>query len=263
MSRALLLLCACLLVLGETRPGFAQDALGEGWIITLGLQTAAAPSFAGTNNSGLALTPSFDIRREGEPATFGAPDDNFSITLFEFAGLSVGPAANLRSSRSDNVLYGLPGYGQTAEIGGFAEFWPLDKAIRVRAELLQGIGAGDGLTGKLGVDWVHGAGNFTFSMGTRLEFADKASMTTMYGVSPVTSLVNPTLSAFSPSGGLTTSGLVGSVSYALPDHWTTTFFGGYYRAVGQAADSPVTRSLDGINQFTLGLGLEREFTFHN
>ncbi|GGF50559.1 hypothetical protein GCM10007301_07430 [Azorhizobium oxalatiphilum] len=258
MLRPLLLAFALFLL--ADGPSFAQEALGEGWIITIGLQTAVAPSFPGAKQTSLDFSPSFDIRRAGEPATFGAPDDDFSIPLFEFGGISIGPTASLRASRSDNVLYGLPGYGSSAEFGAFAEFWPLDKAIRVRAELRQGVSAGDGLTGKLGVDWVHEAGSFTYSLGTRLDFADRTSMNTMFGVSPVTSLVNPSLSAFAPAGGLTTSGLVGSLAYALPDHWTTTLFGGYYRLAGDAADSPVTRSLGGTNQFTLGIGLEREFS---
>ncbi|WP_051356538.1 MipA/OmpV family protein [Azorhizobium doebereinerae] len=249
---ALALAAACGLA---AAPAAAEDT---GWILSLGLQTSVAPSFPGSRNSDPTLMPTFDIRRADEPATFGAPDDDLSITLLTLGGISVGPLAAIRASRPNWVLPGLPGYSSTLEVGGFAEFWPLDKAIRARAELRHGVNGGDGFTGTLGLDWVTASGPFTFGIGPRLQFADATSMQTAFGVSAFTSAMNPALQPYTPGGGASSAGLAGSVAYDTGHDWTTTFFAGYDRLVGAAAASPITKRLDGANQFTIGIGLERQ-----
>ncbi|TDT94666.1 outer membrane scaffolding protein for murein synthesis (MipA/OmpV family) [Azorhizobium sp. AG788] len=258
LSRALL---GGLLLAAAGAPALAEDPASGGWIVTLGMQTSYGPSYPGARNTDIGFMPSFDIRDAGEPATFGAPDDDLSITLFKLGGISMGPTFSLRGSRPNNALFGLPGYSTAPQFGVFAEFWPLDKAIRLRGEIRQGVKEDDGITGTLGLDWVTYAGPLTFGIGPRLQFADSSAMQTAFGVTPLTTFINPTLTPYTPGAGVTSTGLAGSVAFSPAQSWTTTLFGGYDRLVGAAAASPVTKRLDGVNQMTFGVSLEREFSF--
>lgn len=238
-------------------PARAEDASANSWILTLGVQTTYGPSYPGTRHMDVGAMPTFDIRASDEPATFSAPDDSLSITLFRLGGIAIGPTAGLGVSRPNNALPGLPGYSAAPELGMFAEFWPLDNAIRLRGEVRRGVKEDDGFTGTMGMDWVTYNGPFTFGIGPRVQFADRTAMQTAFGVSTLTNQINPTLSTYAPGAGPTSAGLAGSVAFSPTNEWTTTVFGGYDRLVGGAATSPVTKQLNGTNQVTFGLSFER------
>ncbi|MFG1397083.1 MipA/OmpV family protein [Roseixanthobacter pseudopolyaromaticivorans] len=259
----LLVLLALAVAVGRPPEAHAGDgeAAGAGWIVSIGGTLASAPSFPGTSKVGPTFMPSFDIRRADEPATFSAPDDDFSVSMLSFGGLSLGPLASLRDSRPSGALRGLPGYSSAIELGGFAEFWPIDHVIRTRVELRQGVNGGDGLTGTLAMDFVHTMDKFTFAIGPRLNLADANAMQTEFGVGAVTAALNPTLPVYEAAAGAKSAGLAGSVSYEVSPEWTATMFGGYDRLVGSAAASPITKRLDGTNQITVGVGFERAFQF--
>ncbi|MFG1285510.1 MipA/OmpV family protein [Xanthobacter versatilis] len=237
----------------------ATDAATDAWIVTLGGSFTLGPSYEGARSIAPFFTPSFDIRRADEPATFGAPDDNFGIGLFDLGAFKLGPLAGIREGRASGALPGLPGYAWALEGGAFAEYWPVDGMLRTRVELLQGFGASGGLAANLSADFVQKQGVFTWSIGPRLSLADSALMQTEFGVSPLASALNGHIAPYAPDAGIKSLGLTSSLSYEMSQDWTTTLYGSYQRLTGAAATSPVTTLAGSPNQITVGLGFEHSF----
>ncbi|WP_062117603.1 hypothetical protein [Aureimonas sp. AU40] len=134
--------------------GAGEAANAPGWIATLGFSAEVA---TGGDNSILPST--IELRRADEPEGFGAPDDAFGWALLDWNGLSLGPAGDVR--RVSNRL--------AADAGAFAEFWPVEGRVRLRAEALDNVGSGQGAHLTLGSDLVLPAfSGSTFSVGPRL-----------------------------------------------------------------------------------------------
>ncbi len=233
----------------------------DAWIVTIGGSVIADPNYPGASSYGVSFLPSFSLRRVGEPNPFSAPDDNFGLTLLEFGGIEVGPLAAIRPGRSGGSVPGLPGYSGSFEVGGFAEFWPIDGLIRTRAEALYGLNANDGLTVNLAADVVAKRGPFTFAVGPRMAFADSTVQQTEFGVPVSATLVNPLLTPYTARGGARSAGAAASVAYEWSKEWTVTAYANYDRLLGDAANSPIVRQYGSPDQFLFGLGLEYSFTF--
>ena len=231
----------------------------DAWIVTLGGSFTLGPSYEGARTFGPFFSPSFDIRRADEPATFGAPDDNFGIGLFDLGAFKLGPLAGIREGRPGGAVPGLPGYAWALEGGGFAEYWPVEGLLRTRVELLQGLGAEGGLAANLSADFVQKQGLFTWSIGPRLSLADSALMQTEFGVTPLASALNGHIAPYAPDAGVKSLGLTSSLSYEVSPDWTTTLYGSYQRLAGAAAASPVTALSGSQNQITVGVGFEHAF----
>lgn len=237
----------------------STSAASDAWIVTLGGSFSLGPSYDGARTFGPFFSPSFDIRRADEPATFGAPDDNFGLSLFTLGDFSLGPLAGLREGRPNGVLLGLPGYSWALEGGGFAEYWPIAGVLRTRVEVLEGLGNAGGLAANLSADLVQKQGLFTWSVGPRLSVADSTLMQTEFGVSPLAAALNGHIEPYAPGGGIKSVGLTSSLSYEVSPDWTTTVYGSYQRLTGAAAASPVTTLAGSPNQLTIGVGFEHSF----
>lgn len=255
------------LLAGLSAHAHAQEAAGaastspaaDGWIVTLGGTAAYAPSYEGARTYGPSLLPSFDLRRADEPASFGAPDDNFGLGLFDFSGFRFGALAGIRDGRPEWVIPGLPGYATAVEVGAFAEYWAIEDHLRTRVEVLQGVAADGGLSANLSADLVQKAGPLTFSVGPRLSLADSTYMQTAFGVSPLAASINGRLSPYDADAGLKSLGLTTSLSYDLSQDWTATIYGTFQRLTGAAAASPIIPLAGSPNQTTIGVGLEHSF----
>lgn len=140
-------------------PALATDDSAEpdnapGWIATLGFSAEVA-----TGGDQSLLPSTIELRRADEPEGFGAPDDAFGWALLDWNGLSLGPAGDVRRVANKLAVDG----------GGFAEAWPIEGRLRVRAEALDNIGSGQGAHLTLGSDLVLPApAGATFSVGPRL-----------------------------------------------------------------------------------------------
>lgn len=242
-----------------TASASSTSAAADAWIVTLGGTFSLGPSYEGARTWGPFFSPSFDIRRADEPATFGAPDDSFGLDLFSLGAFSFGPLSGIREGRAGGVLPGLPGYSWALEGGGFAEYWPLAGVFRTRVELLQGLGASGGLAANFSADFVQKQGAFTWSVGPRLSLADSALMQTEFGVSPLASALNGHIAPYAPDAGIKSLGVTSSLSYDVSQDWTTTIYGSYQRLAGAAAASPVTTLSGSPNQVTIGVGFEHSF----
>ncbi|MCK0196741.1 MipA/OmpV family protein [Ancylobacter sp. 6x-1] len=233
------------------------------WIVTIGVGGEFGPKYPGSDRSGFSVVPSdFDIRRADEPAGLGAPDDSFELALIDLDRFSMGPAAGYRTGRSptdDPGLYGLAEVPVTLDVGGFAEYWLVPDALRARIELRQAVKTTQGLLADVSADWFRRFGPVTVSLGPRLSVGDTAYMRTMYGVTETEALANGVVTPFQPSGGVQSYGALASLSYAFSPSWSATAYGRVDKLVGDAADSPITRSFGSDYQTTVGLGVSYSF----
>lgn len=235
----------------------------DGWIITIDLDVAAAPSYPGDATRTTQVVPSFSIRRAGTPAGFSAPDDGVDFALYDAGWLNAGVVGKLVSARSSSgnpELRGLRFIDATIEGGVFAEIWPMEQ-LRTRAEIRQGLFGHEGLVASLGADWVEKSGAFTLSVGPRLNLGAATYMRSFFSVSPTEAVVNGRVKAFTAHGGISSIGALAAVAYEFSPAWSGTIYAGYDRLAGSAARSPVSRVLGSRNQFTLGTVISRSFLF--
>ena len=175
-------------------------------------------------------------------------------------GLSIGPAANIASSRKDSDVGAPLGKVKTTiEAGAFAQYqW--GESIRLRGEVLKGINGHKGVVGALGADRVWRDGDrYVFSVGPRLLVSDGRFQRAYFGVTPAAALATG-LPAYRPGGGIHGVALASGLSYQFNPRVGLFGFGRYERLVGDAARSPVVRELGSRNQLSAGIGLNYTFT---
>jgi MipA family protein len=250
---------AALLTLSAV-PAAAQDDDDRGHTITLGGGAQTYPKYPGADSYGLNFLPIFGWRREGAPMPFEAPDDGagFGILPNESA-FNFGPTLEFQNKRQEEDAGAAIGdVGFTVEAGGFVEIFPSDN-IRLRAELRQGIGGHKGLVGDLGVDIIaRDDDRYIFSIGPRARWADGDYHDAYFGVTPAVTTATG-LPTYNPKSGFYALGAMAGLTYRLGRNWGLQGYVGYDRLIGDAADSPIVRSLGSRSQFSGGLGLFFEF----
>jgi outer membrane protein len=230
--------------------------------VRVGLGAQLRPEFIGADDTEVAPLFDIDTARGANPFKFEAPDDKFGIALVSKNGFSFGPAANIQGSRKDSDVGAPVGKVKTTlEAGAFAQYEASD-SIRVRGELLKGLGGHDGLVGAIGADKIWRNGDrYVFSIGPRVLFSDARYQRAYFGVTPAASLASG-LPAYRPGGGVHALALASGLSYQFNDRFGLFGFARYERLVGDAAKSPIVRELGTRNQLSGGIGLNYTFTIH-
>ena len=136
------------------------------WIVTIGAEGRIIPAFPGAADKklGWSALPLFSIRQAGTPPDFFGPRDSFGINVINLGAFQLGPALqfiNQRKASSYAELNGLADVNYAAQLGLFANFWPVSW-LRLRGEIRQGIGGETGVTGDVFLDTVVPAGNGRF-----------------------------------------------------------------------------------------------------
>ncbi|PDT01693.1 hypothetical protein CO666_23695 [Rhizobium chutanense] len=246
-------------------PASCQDAKSSKsqWVVTLGGSVEYGPSYEGSKHHSFSVMPSFDFRRLGEAPQYGAPDDNIDYGLFDIGGIEIGPVVGLRGGRSpfdDSELEGLHSVHWNFDAGVFAQYWPIEDRLRVRAETRQALWGGDGLLADLYLDWFQPVGDrWLVSAGPRLSLANAIYMRNNFGVSTGEAARNDRVEAFDTNGGLKSIGFTVAATYTLSPAWSVQIYDKYSRLVGDAADSPITSRLGSADQNIIGLTLNRSF----
>lgn len=238
----------------------ASTTPSPGWIVTLGAGTEYGPTFEGSGDNDFSFVPNFDIRRANQPAGLSAPDDSIDFTVIELGGLEIGPAANIRGSRSHSDVHGVHEIDWSVDVGAFAQYWVFDNRLRVRAEARQGVQSDDGFVADFAIDWFQPVGDkLLLSAGPRASFADGTYMENSFGVSPGEALANGSLSAFSADAGFKSVGFVVGATYQINPRTSLLVYDKYNRLVGDAADSPIVTDIGSPDQNTIGIVLSRSF----
>ena len=228
--------------------------------VRAGLGAQVRPDYYGADKTVVAPLVDIDIARGDNLFKFEAPDDHLAIAVINQDGLSIGPAANIASSRKDSDVGAPLGKVKTTiEAGAFAQYqW--GESIRLRAEVLKGIGGHKGLVGALGADKVWRDGDrYVFSVGPRLLVSDGRYQRAYFGVTPAAAVATG-LPAYRPSGGIHGAALASGLSYQFSPRIGAFGFARYERLLGDAARSPVVREFGSRNQYSAGVGLNYSFT---
>ena len=255
----MLFAAAALLAAGPSRVAAAESpASGSpyGWLVTVNAKAVVAPSWIGSSDYGFIAYPTVSFRRPGEPASWSSPDDSAGFAAFSRNGFSAGPVVAFREGRYDKgnaILRGVHNVGWTLEPGVFVSLWLLEETLRARIELRRGFRSEDGVVATLGLDYVTRAGDFTFAIGPRLNFADARSMRSRFGVTALDAARAPAYAPHDPGAGVASAGFRGSASWRLSSDWAFTAHGGWQRLTGGAASSPIVKIAGARDQFIAGL----------
>ena len=228
--------------------------------VRAGLGAQVRPEYYGADKTVVAPLFDIDVARGDDLFKFEAPDDHLAIAVIDKDGLSIGPAANIASSRKDSDVGAPLGKVKTTiEAGAFAQYqW--GESIRLRAEVLKGINGHKGLVGALGVDKVWRDGDrYVFSVGPRLLVSDGRYQRAYFGVTPAAAVATG-LPAYRPGGGIHGAALASGLSYQFSPRIGAFGFARYERLLGDAARSPVVREFGSRNQYSAGVGLNYSFT---
>jgi outer membrane scaffolding protein for murein synthesis (MipA/OmpV family) len=235
----------------------------SGWIVTVKGNLRVGPSYPGSDDFSVIGYPSLSFRRAGTVERFSAPDDGLSFSFLDESVFRVGVVGRFVGGRyyQDNrELVGLDKIDWAVEPGVFVEYWPLE-FLRARAEIRRGFGGHEGFVADFGLDAVQRFGAVTLSLGPRLSLGDGEFTRTYFGVTPVEAALNGQVTAYRPSGGITSVGATGAVSYDWSPQWSTTAFVTYKHLVGDAADSPIVQEFGSEHQFGLGLTVSYSFGY--
>lgn len=240
-------------------------AQSETYIVTVTANGQIIPQYPGAGKFTGVFYPSVNIRRADELPRFAAPDDGFSISLYdEIPELRFGPVVRVQGGRyysDDRRLVGLRKINWSVEPGLFVEYFPVS-FIRARVELRYALNGAEGLVGNAGLDFIAPVGRFTFSLGPRIGFGDANYLRRYFGVTPAEAAANVVIpSAYRPGADVTMAGALGAVTYQWDETWATTGYVGYNRLIGDAGRSPITRLIGSRDQWTFGASLSYSFNW--
>jgi outer membrane protein len=248
----------------------AYEPVAPDWIVTIGAEGRIIPAFPGAADKklGWSALPLFSIRQAGTPPDFFGPRDSFSFSLINTAMFQFGPALQLvnRRKASDYAeLYGLADVDYAAQVGAFANFWPVSW-LRLRGEVRQGIGGETGITGDIFLDAVVPVGQWTISAGPRVTLQTAAATSPYFSITAAQAItanaLQPglgTLTAYNAGGGLYSYGAGTQLQYTFNPTWTAHAFVEYQRLTDSAAGSPLVTQRGSPNQLTYGLGATYSF----
>lgn len=240
-------------------PAAAQDQ-ERGRILSIGGGAQFSPKYPGADNLGFSPMPIIDLRRQGAPLTFEAPDEGWGFGLLDDDSVfNFGPSVEFQSKRQEEDVGAPVGdVGFTVEAGAFVEVFPA-RNFRLRAEARQGLGGHEGMVADLSADFVlRDRDTYVFSIGPRARLADDDFHDAYFGVTPAVAAATG-LPAYNPGGGFHAIGLVAGLTYMLDRNWGLYGYAGYDRLVGDADDSPIVRAFGSRDQFSGGLGLFYSF----
>lgn len=250
-----------LLLSGLAAPAFAEEEEGEKKPprrTRIGLGAQLAPSYPGSDR--FSIRPLVDVARSrgDKPFDFEAPDESFGPALTR-GKFGIGPALNFEGSRTaSDVGAAMDKVPATIEAGAFVQY-ALSPAFRVRVEGRRGLGGHDGWTGQAGADWIARDGDeWLFSIGPRVTWSNGRYHRAYFGVTPAES-VRTGLAAYQPGSGIQAVGATAGFLTQLGRRWGLYSYAKYDRLVGDAARSPLVRTLGSRDQFSGGLALTYTF----
>jgi outer membrane protein len=249
---------AALAAVAAVAPAQAQS---RDRLITVGAGGQVYPLYPGAEGVTLSPMPIFDIRKEGDPLGFEAPDEGAGFGLLGDSPINFGPAIQFQGKRRERDVGAAVGNVPfTVEAGAFVEAW-LGDNFRLRAEGRRGVGGHDGWVGDLAADLLARGGETTvFSIGPRLRWADDRYHDAYFGVTPAVA-ARTGLAAFDPGSGIYAAGGAASIrhQFGSDNRWGVHAYARYDRLIGDAADSPIVTRFGSRDQYSAGLGLSYTF----
>ncbi|CAM5642172.1 hypothetical protein MAUB1S_11062 [Mycolicibacterium aubagnense] len=232
------------------------------WYLEVGVTGLVAPNFEGGKKYLLGAEPIISLGKAGGDTKFSSRNDNISLGVYDNGNFRAGLNGKLLLRRDSDTqgLEGLDPVRWGGEVGGFAEFYPLDW-LRVRGEVRQGFRAHHGVVADFAADAFYDVTpEVRISGGPRMSFASASYFDAYYGVNAAESAATG-LAEYKPGGGLKSVGVGGAVTWKVTDPITASLFGEYSRLTGPAADSSLVRQNGSKDQFTFGISTSYRFDF--
>lgn len=257
-------------------------------MLAVAVAAAAAPVMAVADPLVMAPDPADDAYEyvvhlgggvKYQPKYPGADDYIFvpyplaAVSRFNIPGL--GQFGGKTSGLSLYPSFGFHGEREASDSPSLAGTNTVDWAIEVgagvayRYDWLRGfVQARQGFNGYSGqvVDFgfdiiIQPMDRFTFVFGPRATWASDDYMSTYFGVSAAEAAASPggPMAAYNASAGFESVGAVARISYALTERTFVHVQGEWERLVDDAANSPIVSD---ENQFSIGIGLTRKFSFN-
>ena len=208
-----------------------------------------------------------DLRINYGDTFFASVPEGIGWNAIDRDGWKAGPVVRLRFGRKEDnggstflvsgggdALLGMGDVNASVELGGFVgkRFGSRDQ-WEAKARVVRGFGGHEGIVADLSLDHRIRSGRASIAFGPRATLASSRFMRPYYGINPDQS-ERTGLAQYSPSGGLLSYGLGGSLIHPVGRRSVVTLFSGLERLGGEAANSPLVRERGRPTQFTLGVG---------
>jgi outer membrane protein len=231
------------------------------WTVTIGAGGELKPDFEGAKRYMFSPVPIFSIHRAGSPEKFRSPRDGASIALVDFDGFRAGPVGKFKAARTADRYSELNGLGDVkwaVEVGGFAEYFPVDW-FRTRVEVRRGFGGHDGIVADFSADVIVPLlERFSLSGGPRFTLEDTRATAPYFGINAAQAMASG-LPVFDAKGGSHSVGAGAQVRFQLNPQWEVHSYVEYDRLLGSAAASPLVTLRGSPNQVTVGVGASYSF----
>ncbi|MBN9235297.1 MULTISPECIES: MipA/OmpV family protein [Phyllobacteriaceae] len=241
--------------------GFFDWIHGD-WYLEVGVTGLVAPNFEGGKKYLLGAEPIISLGKAGNDTRFSSRNDNISLGLYDTGNFRAGLNGKLLLRRSSDTqgLEGLDPVPWGGELGGFAEFYPVDW-VRVRGEVRQGVRAHHGVVADFAADAFYDVTpEVRISGGPRMSLASSRYFDAYYGVNAAEAATTG-LAEYHPGGGVKSVGVGGAVTWKVSDPITASLFGEYSRLTGPAASSSLVKQNGSKDQFTIGISTSYRFDF--
>jgi outer membrane protein len=239
------------------------SAVSGDWTVTVGAGGEIKPDFEGSKRYMVGPVPVFSLHRAGSPDRFHSPRDSAGIALFEFDGFFAGPVGKFvtaRTASSDNTLKGLGDVNAAFEVGGFAEYFPVDW-FRTRVEVRQGFGGHHGVVADFSGDFIIPLSQrWTLSAGPRFTLESTSATAPYFSITPAQALASG-LPVFDAKGGAHSAGAGVQARYQLTPKWEVHSYVEYQHLLGAAAGSPLVKLRGSPDGVTAGIGASYAFDF--
>ncbi len=286
-------IAATFVVAGPLDPAFAQDAteggatadrrlsvgLGgpesiRGLRSAVGVAGRVAPDYEGSDDFGLAALPLVDVRHRyffvegtGVDINDGLASAGLSALHVAYSDpsagetwMQLGPLVRYRGGRDEQANDALDDLGDvdpSIEAGGFLE--AVAGPWSVRATLAQDVGGGhEGFLTTFGARYTAKLGDLTLSVGPSASWASEDYMQSYFGVTDKQAS-RSRHAPFDAEAGFKDVGAALRASYAITPHWLVEGQVGYWRLLGDAADSPLVDDEGSAGQFRALFGVAYRF----
>lgn len=235
MIRYLLALTALLIL---SNPALANDQ----WDVSIGAGGLYKSEYPGSDEYEFIPIPYIDITYADR--VFLNPYQGLGVYALNEKPYKLGAAIGYdfgRDEGDDSRLNGLGDVDATAEavLFGSVAFEPFELGAEIRHDLLEGH---EGTTAEVSADFKHNWNRQTFlSLGPSLTWASDDYMNSYFGVN-ATQAARSQFNQFDAEGGLSETGLGGTLVHMLDENWFVTGVAEYSHLLGDAADSPISEN---------------------
>lgn len=246
---------------GAAPTEFAPIQPESDFVVILGLGVGAAPAYEGASDYKMTFKPIVDVEKlHWGWINVGGDKDR--------GGFGFAPSVSYEAERKSGdhaALTGLDNVDATYALGGKVSYEIVlsdEIAAKIYGAARYAFGGAKGLIGEAGVE-------VTAKLTPELEivggpvvtFASDNYMDAYFGATPAESVATGgRLGAFDPSGGIKSVGVQLEARYEFIPDTFVSMNASYMSYVGDARESPIVKA-GSENQFTIGMGLARRFSF--